>query len=200
MDNGMGYGGPPAGGRGGMGFGGPPAPAGGLRTGTCKWYNESKSFGFIVPSEGGKDIYFREVSPPPAEGDPLEFEIKLVDGKPAAVNVIQTKNRKRKVMDPYQGQLPSDPYAPQSKAQRPASYPPGPGASHGHGGPPHGHQGPPAPQSAYDPYGGASSVGGNYGPGAPYAPTPGPNNPYPVNPQQGNAYGYPPQNNMPNYY
>jgi len=165
-----------------MGYGGPSGPASGLRTGSCKWYNEAKGFGFIIPSEGGKDIYFREVTPPPAEGDPLEFEIKVMDGKPAAVNIVQTKNRKRKVMDPgFQGQqVHSDPYAPQSKAPR-ASYPPGPGH---------------APQAAHDPYGGPSAGQGNYGQqpaGAPYAPNPA-GSPYPGNPQQGSAYGYPPQN------
>lgn len=180
----------------GMGYGGPgghgaPAP-GGMRTGTCKWYNVTKAFGFILPSEGGKDIYFREVSPPPVEGDPVEFEIKVNDGKAEAVNVVQTKNRKRKVMDPsYQGQMPSS-YAPQTKSQRPGSYPP---IGAPHAGMPHTA---PGPQSNYDPYSSGQSPYGQP-PSSVYPPN-GSASPYSA-PQQAPAssYGGYPQNGM-SYY
>jgi cold shock protein len=62
-------------------------------TGTVKWFNDAKGFGFITPEDGGKDCFvhysairgsgFRTL----VEGDKVEFD--LVDGAkgPSAENV-----------------------------------------------------------------------------------------------------------------
>jgi len=64
-----------------------------MATGTVKWFNESKGFGFISPSEGGSDIFvhFSAISGDGyktlSEGQQVEFDI--VDGQkgPQASNV-----------------------------------------------------------------------------------------------------------------
>ncbi|MBI3563481.1 MAG: cold-shock protein [Gammaproteobacteria bacterium] len=53
-----------------------------MATGTVKWFNESKGFGFITPSNGDKDVFvhfsaitgdgFRTL----AEGQKVTFEIE----------------------------------------------------------------------------------------------------------------------------
>jgi CspA family cold shock protein len=63
-------------------------------TGTVKWFNESKGFGFITPSDGSKDVFvhfssiqgngFKTLS----EGQNVEFEIQDGQKGPAAVNVF----------------------------------------------------------------------------------------------------------------
>ncbi|HZO98527.1 MAG TPA: cold-shock protein [Gaiellaceae bacterium] len=55
-----------------------------MATGTVKWFNDAKGFGFITPSDGSKDVFvhFSAVSGDGfktlAEGAEVEFEI--VDG------------------------------------------------------------------------------------------------------------------------
>ena len=46
-----------------------------MATGTVKWFNESKGYGFIVPAEGGDDI-FVHCSAIEGEGDN-----KLLEGQ-----------------------------------------------------------------------------------------------------------------------
>jgi CspA family cold shock protein len=64
-----------------------------MATGTVKWFNDDKGFGFITPDEGGKDLFvhhtgiagsgFRSLS----EGAKVEFEPEAGDKGPKAVNV-----------------------------------------------------------------------------------------------------------------
>jgi len=52
-----------------------------MTTGTVKWFNEAKGFGFITPSDGSKDVFvhFSEIQ---AEG----FKV-LAEGQSVTFNV-----------------------------------------------------------------------------------------------------------------
>ncbi len=60
-----------------------------MSTGTVKFYNASKGFGFITP-EDGKDLFFHvsEIQgQEPHDGDKVEFEIGESKKGPCAVSV-----------------------------------------------------------------------------------------------------------------
>lgn len=62
-------------------------------TGTVKWFNESKGFGFITPEDGSKDVFvhfsaiakqgFRTLT----EGQQVTFEVENGPKGPQATNV-----------------------------------------------------------------------------------------------------------------
>ena len=65
-----------------------------MPTGTVKWFNATKGFGFIQPDAGGADVFVhisaveRAGMPTLNEGDRLEFELEVDRrGKYAAVNL-----------------------------------------------------------------------------------------------------------------
>ena len=61
--------------------------------GTVKWFNTTKGFGFIVPQDGGKDVFVHITAVQSAglrglnEGQQVSFDITKERGKDAAVNL-----------------------------------------------------------------------------------------------------------------
>ncbi|MGH8764691.1 MAG: transcription antiterminator/RNA stability regulator CspE [Burkholderiales bacterium] len=64
-----------------------------MSTGTVKWFNDAKGFGFITPSDGGKDLFvhfsaiqgsgFKTLK----ENDKVQFDVTQGPKGPAATNV-----------------------------------------------------------------------------------------------------------------
>tara|TARA_B100000700_G_scaffold46157_1_gene48434 strand:+ start:316 stop:522 length:207 start_codon:yes stop_codon:yes gene_type:complete len=67
-----------------------------MATGTVKWFNPKKGYGFIAPDEGDKDIFVHITAVQAAgmkgldEGQKLSFEPEDKDGRVSAVN-LQTQ-------------------------------------------------------------------------------------------------------------
>ena len=64
-------------------------------TGTVKWFNDAKGFGFITPENGTKDCFVHHSAiggsgfKTLAEGERVEFEIVQGQKGPAAENVTK---------------------------------------------------------------------------------------------------------------
>ncbi|MBW3560347.1 MAG: cold-shock protein [Proteobacteria bacterium] len=64
-----------------------------MASGTVKWFNGTKGFGFIAPDDGGSDVFVHVSAVERAgmtglnEGQKLSFEVQKERGKTAAVNL-----------------------------------------------------------------------------------------------------------------
>jgi CspA family cold shock protein len=64
-----------------------------MATGTVKWFNAQKGFGFIQPSDGGKDVFVHISAVERAglsslgEGQAVSYEIVSERGKSSAANL-----------------------------------------------------------------------------------------------------------------
>ena len=64
-----------------------------MATGTVKWFNPVKGFGFIQPSDGGRDVFVhisaveRAGTGSLTEGQRVSYEVTIERGKQAATNL-----------------------------------------------------------------------------------------------------------------
>jgi CspA family cold shock protein len=66
-----------------------------MNTGTVKWFNDAKGFGFITPEDGEKDVFvhfssiqaggFKSLS----EGQRVSYDVTSGDKGPQATNVAE---------------------------------------------------------------------------------------------------------------
>jgi CspA family cold shock protein len=64
-----------------------------MATGTVKWFNTTKGFGFIMPSDGTKDVFVHITAVQAAglrgldDGQKVSYEVVMERGKAAASNL-----------------------------------------------------------------------------------------------------------------
>nr|WP_294506036.1 cold-shock protein [uncultured Rhodopila sp.] len=64
-----------------------------MATGTVKWFNTTKGYGFIMPQDGGKDVFVHITAVQAAglrgldEGQKLSFDVATERGKFTATNL-----------------------------------------------------------------------------------------------------------------
>ncbi len=65
-----------------------------MATGTVKWFNASKGFGFIQPEDGSKDVFLHVSAvesaglQSPADGQKIQYELESGrDGRASAGNI-----------------------------------------------------------------------------------------------------------------
>jgi len=64
-----------------------------MATGTVKWFNQQKGYGFIQPQEGGKDVFVHITAVQAAglrnldEGQRVTYDVQMERGKASAGNL-----------------------------------------------------------------------------------------------------------------
>ena len=64
-----------------------------MAQGTVKWFNATKGYGFIMPQDGGKDVFVHITAVQAAglkglnDGQKVSFDIEMERGKAAATNL-----------------------------------------------------------------------------------------------------------------
>ena len=64
-----------------------------MAVGTVKWFNATKGYGFIMPQDGGKDVFVHITAVQAAglkglnDGQKVSYEVAMERGKAAATNL-----------------------------------------------------------------------------------------------------------------
>jgi CspA family cold shock protein len=64
-----------------------------MAQGTVKWFNATKGYGFIMPQDGGKDVFVHITAVQAAglkglnDGQKVDFDVAMERGKAAATNL-----------------------------------------------------------------------------------------------------------------
>jgi CspA family cold shock protein len=67
-----------------------------MAIGTVKWFNATKGYGFIVPQDGGKDVFVHITAVQSAgltgldDGQKVSYDVVMERGKAAATNLRVT--------------------------------------------------------------------------------------------------------------